>query len=776
MSATDKAKSVETIELYLLSISMDHHISDDPPSDETTKTEWMRDDARLFLSIHNSIDSTVIGLITHCKTVKSLLKYLEFLYSGKENVSRIFDVCQAFYMPEKDDRSLTDYFMAFKKTYAELNELLPFDADISVQQTQRKKMAVMSFLAGLSSDFEIAKSQVLSDTKISSLDEAFSWILRNEHSTNSGSKSPSGPGQWHDNVECRYCHEIGHIKRNCPKLRNKKPPSSTHVADGSGSLTVSTSDYAKFLQHHERNSSSSGPTTALADSGKPTACVASSPTKWVIDSSAIDHMTSNPSLFSTFEPHQTLNPVTLADGSQSIVRGSGTVHPTSSLSLSFVLSLPELSFNLLSDLTTKHIIGKGHESGGLYILDTPPSSLVACVVTPIDAHCRLNKYLVSTNVTFLEHKPFTPNFPAVPENADFDFLIYTVVSSVEPVKSTSLSDMPRPPVVQHYTRRPSAPATEHLVSPSPDSGPDDPIAPSSDPEPSDDLPISLRKETPNAPQLSNKWIEVQESLKKQLITDDRFNWKLPPICKDQIFEGDEENQDSQSAEILKYVGGVDLSFSKTDPSIACATLVVLDFHTLEVVDEASSIVELRVPYVPGFLAFREAPVLLELLEKMKNTALSLYPQVLMVDGNGLLHPRGKFWSYVAVLFIESIQWFAGFGLACHLGVLADLPTIGIGKNLHHVDGLTQSGVRQLLEANGNSCSDIITLIGDSGSTLGAAMRSTEGSLKPVFISVGHRISLASAVEIVKLSCRFRVPEPIRQIKRLPPEAWFKLAE
>ncbi|XP_057799151.1 uncharacterized protein LOC131014987 [Salvia miltiorrhiza] len=254
---------------------------------------------------------------------------------------------------------------------------------------------------------------------------------------------------------------------------------------------------------------------------------------------------------------------------------------------------------------------------------------------------------------------------------------------------------------------------------------------------------SSDSEDQNSPQFLNKWIEVQESLKKQLSTDDRFSWKLPPICKDQISEGAEENRDSNRGKFLKYVGGADLSFSKTDPSIACATLVVLDVSTLEVVHEVSKVVELRVPYVPGFLAFREAPVLLELLEKLKNTALPLYPQVLMVDGNGLLHPRG-------------------FGLACHLGVLADLPTIGIGKNLHHVDGLTQSGARQLLEANGNSCNDIFTLIGDSGSTLGAAMRSTVGSLKPIFISVGHRISLASAIEIVKLSCRYRVPEPIRQ--------------
>ncbi|KAL3844350.1 hypothetical protein ACJIZ3_001753 [Penstemon smallii] len=106
----------------------------------------------------------------------------------------------------------------------------------------------------------------------------------------------------------------------------------------------------------------------------------------------------------------------------------------------------------------------------------------------------------------------------------------------------------------------------------------------------------------------------------------------------------------------------------------------------------------------------------------------------------------------------------GFGLACHLGVLANIPSIGIGKNLHHVDGLTQSKVKHLFEAKENSSKDVFTLIGDSGSNLGAAMRSTQGqgSVKPIFISVGHRISLASAIEIVKFSCKYRVPEPIRQ--------------
>ncbi|XP_051151464.1 uncharacterized protein LOC127265622 isoform X2 [Andrographis paniculata] len=245
------------------------------------------------------------------------------------------------------------------------------------------------------------------------------------------------------------------------------------------------------------------------------------------------------------------------------------------------------------------------------------------------------------------------------------------------------------------------------------------------------------------PQRLNEWIEVQDSLKECLITEDEFDWKVPAMegQGSGVVEG---NQDSCSVEELKYIGGVDLSFCKNDPSIACASLVVLEFPAMEVVHEDFAIVRMDIPYVAGFLAFREAPCLLELLEKMKKEACSFYPQVVMVDGNGLLHPRG-------------------FGLACHLGVLANIPTIGIGKNLHHVDGLTQSRVRQLLEVNQNTSGGIFPLIGDSGSTLGAAMLSTKDALKPIFISVGHRISLASAIKIVKLCCRFRVPEPVRLI-------------
>ena len=105
--------------------------------------------------------------MNHYEFVKELMDYLEFLYFGKGNFSRIFKVCKAFLQPEKQDKSLTAHFLEFKKTYEELNMLLPFSVDIKVQQTQRAQMAVMSFLASFPSEFDTAKSQILSSPEIS---------------------------------------------------------------------------------------------------------------------------------------------------------------------------------------------------------------------------------------------------------------------------------------------------------------------------------------------------------------------------------------------------------------------------------------------------------------------------------------------------------------------------------------------------------------------------------------------------------------------------------
>ncbi|KAJ6822246.1 putative endonuclease V isoform X1 [Iris pallida] len=234
--------------------------------------------------------------------------------------------------------------------------------------------------------------------------------------------------------------------------------------------------------------------------------------------------------------------------------------------------------------------------------------------------------------------------------------------------------------------------------------------------------------------LQQDWICAQDLLKRKLVLQDDFTWTI---------SSEDSCSEKKRTDNLRYIGGVDVSYLKEYPSLACGALVVIDAYTSEVVHEEYKVVQLDIPYVPGFLAFREAPVLLGLLDKMKYKDYPYYPQLLMVDGNGILHPRGV-------------------GLACHLGVMADIPSIGVGKNLHLVDGLTQSGVRQLLEARKNVDKDTIPLIGKTGQVWGAAMCSTTGSSKPIYISIGHRISLNSSCKIVKMCCKFRVPEPIRQ--------------
>ena len=86
----------KTVRLYLRSIDKDDHLTEDPPTDDSSKQTWLREDARLFLQIRNSIDNEVVGLINHCEFVKELMEYLDFLYSRKGNVSRIYEVYKAF--------------------------------------------------------------------------------------------------------------------------------------------------------------------------------------------------------------------------------------------------------------------------------------------------------------------------------------------------------------------------------------------------------------------------------------------------------------------------------------------------------------------------------------------------------------------------------------------------------------------------------------------------------------------------------------------------------
>uniref|UniRef100_A0A8C0K6N1 Endonuclease V n=1 Tax=Canis lupus dingo TaxID=286419 RepID=A0A8C0K6N1_CANLU len=178
------------------------------------------------------------------------------------------------------------------------------------------------------------------------------------------------------------------------------------------------------------------------------------------------------------------------------------------------------------------------------------------------------------------------------------------------------------------------------------------------------------------------WKREQAQLKALLVEQDTEAWQRDPA-----FSG------------LQRVGGVDLSFVKGDSASACASLVVLSYPELEVVYEDCSMVNLTAPYMSGFLAFREVPFLVDAVQRLQEKEPHMVPQVLFVDGNGVLHHRG-------------------FGVACHLGILTDLPCIGVAKKLLQVDGLENNAQHKekirLLQAEG----DTFPLIGGSGTVLG----------------------------------------------------------
>ncbi len=174
------------------------------------------------------------------------------------------------------------------------------------------------------------------------------------------------------------------------------------------------------------------------------------------------------------------------------------------------------------------------------------------------------------------------------------------------------------------------------------------------------------------------------------------------------------------------VAGTDLSYLR-DRKMALGVAVLMSYPDLELLEVSSAAREVSFPYVPGLLSFRELPALLPALE-----GLSSPPDLVFVDGQGLAHPRR-------------------FGLASHLGVLASLPTIGCAKS------------RLLGEAEepGPEVGDWSPLRYE-GETVGAVLRTRRG-VKPLYVSVGHLLDLASCMEMV-LSCTrgFRLPEPQRR--------------
>lgn len=199
--------------------------------------------------------------------------------------------------------------------------------------------------------------------------------------------------------------------------------------------------------------------------------------------------------------------------------------------------------------------------------------------------------------------------------------------------------------------------------------------------------------------------QIQTELAQQVILEDRF---APP----------------------NHVAGVDVGFEDKG-RITRAAIAVLKYPELTLADTGLARCPTVFPYVPGYLSFRELPAVLMALDKLR-----IIPDMFLCDGQGIAHPRR-------------------FGIACHLGVLTDIPSIGIGKS-RLIGTYQEPGQRK---------GDYSELV-DKGECIGVVLRSRD-RVKPLFISPGHRISLTSAINwALNCTTRYRLPETTRHAHRL----------
>jgi deoxyribonuclease V len=201
-------------------------------------------------------------------------------------------------------------------------------------------------------------------------------------------------------------------------------------------------------------------------------------------------------------------------------------------------------------------------------------------------------------------------------------------------------------------------------------------------------------------------IVIQESLRYQVIRSDQIN------------------------QPVQYVAGVDMGF-ESNGTISRAAVAVLSYPDLQVIETSLAYRPTSFPYIPGFLSFREIPAVLDALEKIQIT-----PDIILCDGQGIAHPRR-------------------LGIASHLGVILDMPTIGVAKSL-------LIGKHEELSDTKGDWQPLI----HKGETIGAALRTRVG-VKPVYISIGHKVSLSTAIEyVLRCTPKYRLPETTRVADKL----------
>jgi len=201
-------------------------------------------------------------------------------------------------------------------------------------------------------------------------------------------------------------------------------------------------------------------------------------------------------------------------------------------------------------------------------------------------------------------------------------------------------------------------------------------------------------------------IAIQEQLQAEVITEDKFK------------------------EPVQYVAGVDMGF-EANGTISRAAVAVLSFPDLQLIETSLAYRPTTFPYIPGFLSFREIPAVLDALEK-----ITTIPDIILCDGQGIAHPRR-------------------FGIACHLGLLVDIPTIGVAKSL-------LVGKHEILPETKGSWQPLI----HKGEVIPVALQSAQ-ELKALSHASGHRVSLPTAIDyVLRCTPKYRLPETTRIADKL----------
>lgn len=176
---------------------------------------------------------------------------------------------------------------------------------------------------------------------------------------------------------------------------------------------------------------------------------------------------------------------------------------------------------------------------------------------------------------------------------------------------------------------------------------------------------------------------------------------------------------------IKTIAGADLAILTEQKRLVCG-IIIFSYPELEEIEYVWEVVDENFPYIPGLLSFREGPAILETFKKIKNK-----PDIIMIDGQGIAHPRG-------------------FGIASHVGVLLDIPSIGVAKKRLYGKYSEPSDIQGSYKP-----------LSSSSDTIGAVLR-TKNKVKPVFVSVGNKIDLKTAVKVTfNCSRGYRIPEPTR---------------